>query len=49
MVEYEKMFSRKLVPQNYGCPKLLKLLEQFPNTVEVNRLTSRKELAWSVV
>ena len=37
MAEYEKTYSRRLNPQLYGCPKLLKLLEQFPNTIVVSK------------
>ena len=35
MVEYNNMYSRKLSPQLYGYPKLIKLLESFSNTVVI--------------
>ena len=38
MVTYEKKYSRRL-PHFYGHPKLLKLLEDFPDTLEVRLST----------
>ena len=36
MVAYENKYSHRLSPSNFGCPKLLKLLEEFSNTVIVS-------------